>query len=79
MAYHNLPMTGSGVTDCARGCGEHVMTSDLSKPAYCDDENCADEIDEENEVCDECGCSQNEFSTDCECPSPGCPANCYRP
>jgi len=55
------------------------MTSDLSKPAYCDDENCADEIDEENEVCDECGCSQNEFSTDCECPSPGCPANCYRP
>lgn len=37
MTFHNLPMTGSGVTDCAGGCGEHVMTSDLSKPAYCGD------------------------------------------
>ncbi len=44
MTFHNLPMTGSGVTDCAGGCGEHVMTSDLSEPAYCGDGECvADE------------------------------------
>lgn len=45
MTFHNLPMTGSGVTDCAGGCGEHVMTSDLSEPTYCgpDGECVADE------------------------------------
>lgn len=35
--------------------------------------------DDDDEICDTCGCSANEFATDCECPSPGCPANCYNP
>lgn len=50
MTFHNLPMTGSGVTDCAGGCGEHVMTSDLSKPAYCgSDGSCENEPYAEND------------------------------
>jgi hypothetical protein len=39
MANLGFQLTGSGVKDCA-GCGEHVMTSDLSKPAYCGDGSC---------------------------------------
>jgi hypothetical protein len=78
MAFHGLPMTGSGVTDCAQGCGEHVMTSDLSKPAFCGDGECIDE-DEDSVPCAECGCSNNEFDPDCVCRALTCPANCFNP
>jgi hypothetical protein len=48
MAHLGFQLTGSGVTDCAGGCGEHVMTSDLSKPAYCGDGECvADDLDDD--------------------------------
>jgi hypothetical protein len=48
MAHLGFQLTGSGVTDCAGGCGEHVMTSDLSKPAFCGDGECvADDLDDD--------------------------------
>lgn len=73
----------SGVTDCGC-CGTHIMVNNIRRESYCDEcpEACDadhDYGDEENEVCDECGCSQNEFTPGCECASPGCPANCYSP
>lgn len=48
MTMHNVPMTGSGAKDCD-GCGETVMVSDLSKPAYCGDGSCDVEAARETE------------------------------
>lgn len=69
MAFHGLPMTGSGVKDC-EGCGDHVMVSDLSKPAYCGDGECvADPSDVEPEECSTCrgtGLKGNAANDDCD-------------
>lgn len=64
MANLGFQMTGSGATDCAGGCGEIVMTSDLSEPAYCGDGECVNEDDE----CADCGESLDDHCEDCgEC------------
>lgn len=58
------PVTRSGIVDCAC-CGQHIMTSDMAKPAYCGGCSPDGECDSAESwhcatgECDGTGCDEN--------------------